>query len=913
MSTKTTFKRIALVAVASLGFGVLTSVAPATAAGQTAESISIGAATSFKTGVFNIIPVTVAFPAGFTASSDTITITAQIASAPSTGGLANAASVLGTGSTTASNHSTPRLHLTTSAIGTINSNLTTATSATATVDADYTIIGQRTSSSGLDDIAGDVAATAIQTTAPATGTTKTVYLAVKPDLSGSYSILVATNATGRSYYSAGDPTATATFATTSTVASVTLTALNTAPVGTGSNDGVIIKAVLKDSAGNVTGLGSLDTLKFTGSDTTNNSFQYFNGATGTDMTGDTATQGMFINGTGYFRVKNAGSADAVNTITVTGSGLLPSSVVSTVSATFKALGDEGATAANTLTGSISSTITSGYAGTFPAVYRSTTATSTSVKYSFAAAAAAAGAVGFTITDTSQKILGSGTPGVLVWRQAVSYAAAATSVSLTVSHSALSTSGSSRFTIATDAASDTVLGQAANNTVTVTGYTAGTTGTNTFSVNPAGPVANAAAGKVTVVATLKDQFSTAIANGAVTATVTGRNTVAATPLVTNADGQVTFSYTDAGTSTANDTITFASSVGTTTSKTVTVTYGNAAVSTVAVTSSNTTLGVANATVTPLAISAGDGAEAGAVNVTATVKDANGNLLPGVAVTWTISGTGAAVTTTTATSYTTSAGVATASVFAWLAGTYTVTATAGGKSGTGTTTWSSQTAGNARVLSATVEGNVVTAKVVDRFGNPVKNVLVYATKSGVGYFGTGYGTTSGTTLADGTTQFNIIGGNASVTVTTLDPTSAAGTNPANQTCALAGNLTCASGATAAVAFTASVAGDALNDAEYVGASYAPAGVNSATVEVTDAASSAATAAADAAAEATDAANAATDAANAAAEAADAATAAAQDAADAVAALSTQVSEMVNALKKQITALTNLVIKIQKKVKA
>jgi hypothetical protein len=68
----------------------------------------------------------------------------------------------------------------------------------------------------------------------------------------------------------------------------------------------------------------------------------------------------------------------------------------------------------------------------------------------------------------------------------------------------------------------------------------------------------------------------------------------------------------------------------------------------------------------------------------------------------------------------------------------------------------------------------------------------------------------------------------------------------------------------------------------------------------------AAADAAAEATDAANAAT-------EAADAATAAAQDAADAVAALSTQVSEMVSALRKQITSLTNLVIKIQKKVRA
>ena len=82
----------------------------------------------------------------------------------------------------------------------------------------------------------------------------------------------------------------------------------------------------------------------------------------------------------------------------------------------------------------------------------------------------------------------------------------------------------------------------------------------------------------------------------------------------------------------------------------------------------------------------------------------------------------------------------------------------------------------------------------------------------------------------------------------------------------------------------------------------------------------AAADAAAEAIDAANAATDAANAAAEAADAATAAAQDAADAVAALSVQVSEQIaelkaqnEALRKQLIALTNLIIKIQKKVKA
>jgi len=75
----------------------------------------------------------------------------------------------------------------------------------------------------------------------------------------------------------------------------------------------------------------------------------------------------------------------------------------------------------------------------------------------------------------------------------------------------------------------------------------------------------------------------------------------------------------------------------------------------------------------------------------------------------------------------------------------------------------------------------------------------------------------------------------------------------------------------------------------------------------------AAVDAAAEATDAANAATDAALAAADAADAATMAAQDASDAVAALSASVSKLIASLKAQITTLTNLVIKIQKKVKA
>jgi len=89
--------------------------------------------------------------------------------------------------------------------------------------------------------------------------------------------------------------------------------------------------------------------------------------------------------------------------------------------------------------------------------------------------------------------------------------------------------------------------------------------------------------------------------------------------------------------------------------------------------------------------------------------------------------------------------------------------------------------------------------------------------------------------------------------------------------------------------------------------------AALTATAAVSSTAADAVDAANEATDAANAATDAANAAAEAADAATAAAQDAQAAVAELATKVASLIAGIKAQITTLTNLVIKIQKKVRA
>jgi hypothetical protein len=194
------------------------------------------------------------------------------------------------------------------------------------------------------------------------------------------------------------------------------------------------------------------------------------------------------------------------------------------------------------------------------------------------------------------------------------------------------------------------------------------------------------------------------------------------------------------------------------------------------------------------------------------------------------------------------------------------------------------------SANGTGVPVTVSVTDRYGNPVSLVALNVVASGVGSFMGGSTTNSFTTDASGTYTF-------------------------------LANTVVSEGGVAKFTATTGTSGTFSSAAGYVKSdevdSTLAAGNSSASTSITFAAGASASdvaqAATDAAAEATDAANAATDAANAAAEAADAATAAAQDAADAVAALSAQVATLISGLKAQLTALTNLVIKIQKKVKA
>ncbi len=414
----------------------------------------------------------------------------------------------------------------------------------------------------------------------------------------------------------------------------------------------------------------------------------------------------------------------------------------------------------------------------------------------------------------------------------------------------------------------------------------------------------------------DQFGNAIAGVVMTAAVAGRNSSVIYPtLVTDAKGQFEISLTDSyvGTFLLADTITLSS--GGAAKGTITINYATyLPVATITMTTPDSAAaaatGIAGGTKTDI-YSEGSlaGAEGGAVDVKVVLKDANGATLPaGVPVTFSVAGTGVAILSTHVTLYTDSAGSATTKVYGWVNGDRVVTATAGTVTGTGTIYFRQSAASStgvqaeARTITATATGNLVTATVTDRFGNPISGISVVATRVGTGTFN---GTSSiiGTTDVTGTVQFVLTNGTADVTVAFTSPTFA-------QSYATKGYVD--AGITAILAYTA---GTVAVAEEGVGASFDAAGVNSVTVKgVADTATvDTAQAAVDAAAEATDAANAATDAANAAAEAADAATAAAQDSADAVAALSTQVSEMISALKKQITALTNLVIKIQKKVKA
>ncbi len=474
------------------------------------------------------------------------------------------------------------------------------------------------------------------------------------------------------------------------------------------------------------------------------------------------------------------------------------------------------------------------------------------------------------------------------------------------------------------------------TITITGATKAATYTVTYAdpapsitVTPSASFTTATGGTYNWTLTLKDQFGAAL-TGSLVASVTGRNPQ--TKVLTIASGASSFSFTDSSAETVtakpSDAVTFtytdAADADITATATVTITYTATAtaVAKVAVTSSDDT--------PEIDTTEEDGyAAAGSVTtVTAVLTTSTGTRVgTGNVVTFTNSDLWfgpstliAGMTKGSGTAMTNSLGEATIKVYSRTTGTYQVSAkSASGTSGSSEQVTWANVDGDARYVALTsdlttaVGGGYIrfVATVTDRWGNPISTgVDLTFSEDGVGR----WATNADDTVTTGST------GTASIDLTANASESGSNTvsvraDTAAQTADLAGFV----GAEATTGVTAGTrsASKTVTFTKDTSVSTADALLELAKAIGTG---KEVEAAADAAAEAIDAANAATDAANLAAEAADAATVAAEearDAADAATAaveeLSTQVATLMAALKAQLTTLANTVAKIAKKVKA
>jgi hypothetical protein len=317
------------------------------------------------------------------------------------------------------------------------------------------------------------------------------------------------------------------------------------------------------------------------------------------------------------------------------------------------------------------------------------------------------------------------------------------------------------------------------------YANAATGKVTISPDAA-DIAVKSASEVTLGATVVDIFGRPFPLQTVTlsSTAGSRNASLSRTEVTDASGVVSFKYTDASTSTTNlqDVVTIASGglndainvnfAGDTTPATVTLvaqqpTDPGAAGQTVTYATTITTSTTRSVTVdTDLANTDVVGSTATAVDeqiadqvlLTATVKNAAGTNVSGVPVVWTgsngvwflagntpgnVANTATLSGKTTITNYT-AAGTAAAQVSFTKAGTATITA----KSGDITATWTiTVRAGAAGIVTASANGAVVTATVTDLFGNAVSGVdVTFAAATGA-TLGAGTSSISGKTNATG----------------------------------------------------------------------------------------------------------------------------------------------------------------------
>jgi len=954
MSTKTNFKRLALVVVSALGFGLLGNVPAANAAATASFTVSassvtvITPASSYDTSNANGAIIKISLRNVGTAATAQVlqsgeTLTASVVAVP--------AGTAATAKTLADNAADLTLlkikPATDTAVGGNPYSVETrAAFETYTVGLGANETATRT---GLASNAtwGAADTTAYLDTLGSTGQLKAYYMRIVPTSGktvidqGEYQIRLRLTSNDNSFL-VQDTTVKVKFVSSPIGAGFTLTATAVGSFAVGEDhDGLYtadkyLRAVLADANGgrvvSETTAGTVAKPTLT-ADVIN--------AAGTAIGTATAVDDGSTKDFGSPSTANANTSHQLegnNTYGIQiGADQLDTATVGTTDSLRVRFGDKTATAALTITSTAGGTATTptvsatGMPVTDVSPNWSLPLTTTSATVIFPGATAGNGYVGRVVWTGAAS--GSVTPATAT--NVIYYADANGRINIPLTNSAPVDGATATVTIQSGFATSTAA------VAQVLTWRASTAYSVTVDINGAYVKTKSAN---TAVATVVDHFGAPVVGAQVVPSFsTGSEYYSATrtyaALTTDASGQVSYSWTDA-TAAADDVdaITF-TVVGTAVSGTGTITYAAAA-------PAPTALSVfynANPDATQSFASVATTAPATGIYATGTtpfaVKIARNNSKPidpassedsllirvdgnvegakitatGTAGVWFFGA--ASLVKTTLSAYADEYGDAYFVVGSTKSGANTVTFT----SGSVTTTaafWTSSALANTRSVTltgpatGTANGDllVYNVSVTDRYGNPMTGATVSITASGDAVLGGGNTIASYTTDSTGTFSF---------TGTSLKSAGGTGSFKASVT-------------------TGSTANDTESTAGYVGAvvvdSTVAAGNASATVSVTftagkgaatvaaDAATAAAEAATDAAAEAIDAANAATDAANLAAEAADAATVAAEearDAADAATAaveeLATQVATLMAALKAQITTLANTVAKIAKKVKA
>jgi len=911
MSTKTSIKRIALVAVSALGFGVLSSVSAFAVDAADSEISAVALATPGTGRIGSAFTTQVSITsANVVEAADEIVLRARFEAKPA-----------GSTATLAFNDTGLALKLADGSDVSGETGTYTAENGTgnALLPARYVVVDANEALGNQAHVVGRVG--------------------FLPDVVGTYTVTVWHDADRDGLIDTGESKSTATdYVVGNAPASVKVTKLS--GIGVVGAD-ALVKLELLDSAGAAAGLAANESLTLTSS-VADVDFTFINGvASGiADNTAATLTASSFVKGVSYIGFN--GDSAATPTITIAGVGGSVSSLSGTFTQQFvaQAAPTTGATvlmSSSTTAATYGVASNAGVAGTLAATtFPIATKTLTyGVTVSAGIAAAATDQyVGAAITDVGGYVTGAIAQGIttdLVYTTAVALTAATVTATIyTGSFSVKVTSptiAENQYSLVVNDDNDNADGADDTAAAGATALVSINALASAVSVSPSAALSLKTGSSITYSATVVDQFGRALPNASVAMSGGTRNAIVILPTaITDANGKATFTVTDApaaGVTSLTDTFSFTASYAgaasnATSAGAITWSATGPVVGTVTVTTGTEDDTASSITYRDIAAGA-TGAQAGAASITITVKDASGNLLAGVPVTVTTASAGTAVLSTSATVYTGAAGTATASVYGWTEGKKTFTATAGGVSASGTVNYKQQTATEVRTISAAISGQIVTVTAKDRFGNTVEGVTIYGTRTGTGFFGNGASSSSAATDKTGVAEFVV---NGTGTFKFAAGSATAADLEYGQTASTSGKV----GTTAVTAY---VAGTSSVAEKGVGDTFAAAGVNSASLAVAvvdsaaaaaDAAAGAADAATDAALEAIDAANAATDAANLAAEAADAATVAAEearDAADAATAaveeLATQVATLMAALKAQITTLANTVAKIAKKVKA